>query len=155
MPESSVKATLNSTIGEIVKQQLAQKLAAMQEASSVLAKAGGGPEVNPWLEMTQWPEYFAGQDLGRAMSLINLPSATTLASSQSDRCLSTILTAFGQLIEQSRKSVLTSEINIFNQHRVNSFLGRSSVNTIFKRQRGERPFVTKLKGGTYQSYKLQ
>jgi Orsellinic acid/F9775 biosynthesis cluster protein D len=154
-PESSVNAELNSAASKSIKQQLAHRVAEAQQASLVLpAKARNALQLNPWLETTQWPKYLASHDLGEAMCLIDLPGNITPASSQSDCCLSAILAAFDRLIEQARESVLAGEINVFDQHRVNSFLGRASVNTIFRRQCGDRPFLAKLKEGTYQSYKL-
>jgi len=58
-----------------------------------------------------------------------------------DRVLVPVLVAFDELIEQTRLTLTGGQMNVFDQHRVNSF------------QRGKsyrRSFCTKLLDGTYR-----
>ena len=95
--------------------------------------------------------YFQGLQLDNVIELINLPTADPVApraededSAENVTVLHPILDAFDQLIEETRATFAEGRINIFDQHRVNSFLrGRPF----------RRPIFTKLLDGTYKSYK--
>ena len=56
-----------------------------------------------------------------------------------------ILDSFDRVIEQARISLLEDKVNVFDQHRVNSFIPRRS---------SERPLLHKLQEATYKKYKL-
>ena len=60
-----------------------------------------------------------------------------------ERQLALLLTSFDCLITQARNSLAEEKINIFDQHKVNSFL---------RRRTHQRPLLAKLKSGTYKSY---
>jgi hypothetical protein len=60
-----------------------------------------------------------------------------------ERQLALLLTSFDRLITQARNSLAEEKINIFDQHKVNSFL---------RRRTHQRPLLAKLKSGTYKSY---
>jgi hypothetical protein len=55
-----------------------------------------------------------------------------------------LLASFDRLIEDARESILTEKVNIFDQHRINSFICRKS---------SEKPMFYKLQEGTYNKYK--
>jgi hypothetical protein len=112
--KGSVNATLNSATSETIKRQLAQKLLDIQDAAAAISRAEISPEVSPWLEKTQWPDYFKGRELSKAVvGLIDLPDSSTTAAQQ-ERCLSGILAAFDHLIEQSRQAIRERKINVFD-----------------------------------------
>lgn len=115
-----------------------------------------------WLNLTQWPDYLKGTTLASVARLTYLPSSATVSQSilgahkeilsttehaNNDKVVSIItpiLTAFDDLIEETRSTLTSGRMNIFDQHRVNSF------------QQGKpfrRPIFTKLLNGTYRSYK--
>jgi hypothetical protein len=110
----------------------------------VISRAEINPEVNPWLDKTQWLDYFKGYELGKAVNLINLPDSSATAA-QSERCLSTILAAFDQLIEQSQQALRERKVNVFDQQRVGSFISRKDA---------IRSFVYKMQDASYRKYKL-
>jgi hypothetical protein len=106
--------------------------------------------------MTKWGEYLAGKNLQAAARLIDFPEqrrAIVLADTNStsalsynvveERQLTLLLGSFDRLIEQARQSLAEEKINIFDQHKVNSFLRRRTY---------QRPLLSKLKSGTYKSY---
>ncbi|KAF4637121.1 hypothetical protein G7Y89_g978 [Cudoniella acicularis] len=145
------------TVRERVEQQLAQKLQARDKAAALAGlQAQNATEVSPWLETTRWGDYFAGKSLRAAAHLIDLPTerrvivaADTNSTSGlsynviEERQLALLLISFDRLIEQARKSLAEEKINIFDQHKVNSFL---------RRRTHQRPLLAKLKSGTYKSY---
>ena len=147
------------TIREQVEQQLAQKLQAREEARVTAGlQTPQATEVSPWLEMTKWGDYFAGKHLRAAARLIDLPEqrrVIALAGTDSstgpsynaaaERQLTLILGSFDRLIEQARQSLAEEKINIFDQHKVNSFLRRRTY---------QRPLLSKLQPGTYRSYQI-
>jgi hypothetical protein len=47
MPDSSGNTTLNSTISELAKQKLAQKLLDIKDATAAIARAEISPKVKP------------------------------------------------------------------------------------------------------------
>jgi hypothetical protein len=129
-------------IQEQVEQQLAARLRNIDSAQRAALQAPRPYEVSSWLETTQWSKYLRGHDLSLAARLIDLPLRSS--TSLSDRCLSIILVSFDRLIEQARDSIREDKINVFDQHRINSFL---------RRRTSDRPIVFKLKEGTYKTYK--
>ena len=147
------------TIREQVEQQLAQKLQAREEARVTAGlQTPQATEVSLWLEMTKWGDYFAGKHLRAAARLIDLPEqrrVIALAGTDSstgpsyntagERRLTLILRSFDRLIEQARQSIAEEKINIFDQHKVNSFLRRRTY---------QRPLLSKLQPGTYRSYQV-
>jgi hypothetical protein len=60
-----------------------------------------------------------------------------------ERQLALLLILFDRLIKQAWESLAKEKINIFNQHKINSFL---------RRRTHQRPLLTKLKSGMYKSY---
>jgi hypothetical protein len=140
------------TVRERVEQQLARKLQARDQA---VALAGLQPqhatEVSPWLETTRWGDYFAGKSLRAATHLIDLPeerriivAADTNSTSGlsynaiEERQLALLLIPFDRLIEQARESLAEEKINIFDLHKVNSFL---------RRRTHQRPLLSTLGWG--------
>jgi hypothetical protein len=106
--------------------------------------------------MTKWGDYLAGKDLQAASRLIDLPeqrrvivladtnSSTGLSyNAVEEQQLTLILESFVRLVEQARQSLAEEKINIFDQHKINSFLRRRTF---------QRPLLSKLKSGTYKSY---
>jgi hypothetical protein len=125
-----------------VEQQLAERLQTIDSAQTAALQAPRPYEVSSWLETTQWSKYIRGHDLSSAAGLIDLPVRSS--TSLSDRCLSFILVSFDRLIEQARVSIQEDKINVFDQHRINSFL---------RCRASDRPIVFNLKEGTYRTYK--
>jgi hypothetical protein len=91
--------------------------------------------VSLWLNMTKWEKYLASKDLAAAAQLINLPEERKLlaASNLNESLrLSLDLTAEWELllllallnclIKQLQQSLNDKRVNIFNKHKVNSFL---------------------------------
>ena len=108
--------------------------------------------------MTKWEKYLASKDLAAAARLIDLPEERRLlAASNVDESLglsldptsewqlSLLLASLDRLIELSRQSLDDERVNIFDEHKVNSFLRRRSHN---------RPLLSKLQASTYKTYKL-
>jgi hypothetical protein len=147
------------TVREQVEQQLAQKLQAREEARVTAGlQMPQATEVSPWLELTKWGNYLAGKTLRTAARLIDLPeqrrvivladpnSISSLSyNATEERRLTLLLGSFDHLIEQARQSLAEEKINIFDQHKVNSFLRRRTY---------QRPLLSKLKSGTYKSYQV-
>ncbi|KAF2179195.1 hypothetical protein K469DRAFT_320443 [Zopfia rhizophila CBS 207.26] len=87
--------------------------------------------------MTKWTHYLKGQQLSSIQALISMPTVDEPA-------LSALISAFSAVVEDARRSVLDDRINVFDLHRVASFIqGRP-----FK-----KPLLTKLQEGTYTRYK--
>ncbi len=140
-------------IPEQIELQLDQKLAA---ALNPVATRRPGQQhfsqISAWLETTQWTTYLRGHDLCQAAALIELPPSTAATrkaaldkqESRSIDQLRLLLDSFDRVIEQARSSLLKDRINVFDQHRVNSFLPRRSF---------KRPLWHKLKEQTYRVYK--
>ncbi|KAF8850099.1 hypothetical protein BDZ45DRAFT_697001 [Acephala macrosclerotiorum] len=139
------------SIPEQIELQLDQKLAALDPATSSRSGQQHFSQVSAWLETTQWTRYFHGHGLLQAAALIEIPSTTATRQAalgeqgrQSEYQLSLLLDSFDRVIEQARKSLLEDRVNVFDQHRVNSFIPRRSHS---------RPLWHKLKEPTYRTYK--
>jgi hypothetical protein len=92
----------------------------------------------PWLEVTRWVGFLQGHDLAKAAQLVLPP-----VSGHADLVCTLVLTTFESLVEEARISVQQEKVNVFDQHRVNSFIrGRSY----------HRPILVKLREGTYKTY---
>jgi hypothetical protein len=107
-----------------------------------------------WIDRTaatQWTRYLQGLDLPQAAQLIDIPSSTAHKKSALDRqdsrseeFLLLLLESFDRVIEQARDSLLRDKVNVFDQHRVNSFIPHRT---------SSRPLWHKLKEPTYRVYK--
>jgi hypothetical protein len=106
----------------------------------------------------QRERYLAGKDLAEVARLIDLPEERRLlAASNVDEALgvsidftaewhlSLLLTSLNRLVQQSRQSLDEERVNIFDEHKVNSFLRHQAPN---------RPLLSKLQASTYKTYKL-
>jgi hypothetical protein len=96
--------------------------------------------------MTRWPQHLQGKELLVLAPLADLPprQLTSQQGGQHDTILRQLLASFDRLIEAARESILTEKINVFDQHRINSFIRRKS---------SEKPMFYKLQEGTYKKYK--
>lgn len=129
-------ATLSSSkvqalsIPEQVEQQLDQKLAAANPATTSHPRQQHFSQISPWLDTNQWARYLQGRDLLQAARLIQLPSpaaqqtASDMQPRSAEHLLILLLEAFDRVIEQARHSLLEDRVNVFDQHRVNSFIPR-------------------------------
>ncbi|KAJ4131223.1 hypothetical protein NW765_017115 [Fusarium oxysporum] len=122
-------------------------------------------EVNPtseqyrWIQFTEWGRYLAEHPLGAAARLLDLPSGESRNCSgmnrdshhgneherqlQSEHVLQHILVALKRLVERARKTMSNGRFNVFDQHRLNSFLPRRTSGM---------PFFYKLQDKTYEKY---
>ncbi|KAK2685192.1 hypothetical protein QWA68_016622 [Fusarium oxysporum] len=112
-----------------------------------------------WIQFTEWGRYLAEYPLGAAARLHDLPSGESWNGSdmsgdshhgnehkrqrQSEYVLQHLLTALKRLVEQARKTMSDGRFNVFDQHRLNSFLPRRTSG---------RPFFYKLQDNTYKEY---
>lgn len=156
-PSSLLTTPRPMTVREQIEQQLAQNLEASERAREHAGlQSPHATEVSPWLEVTKWGDYLAGKSLQAAKHLIDLPeqrrvevladtdSSTGLSYNEVEEAqLTLILGSFDRLIEQARQSLAEEKINIFDQHKINSFLRRRTC---------QRPLLSKLKSGTYKTY---
>ena len=94
-------------------------------------------QINPWLELTDWPNQLRGLNLVEIGPLAGPIQATELA-------LIRIKRIFYSIVESARLAVLKQEINIFDQAIVNSFRE--------DRKRYTRPFAVRLLDSTYKRY---
>lgn len=144
-PGESRSCPPTPSISEQVKLQLSEKLAASNRAAPNLQDQQHFSQVPPWLETTRWTRYLHGQDLVQAARLIEIPSLVAdQQEDQSEALLLLLLDSFDRVIEQARASLLEDKVNVFDQHRVDSFIPRRSYS---------RPLWHKLKESTYLSYK--
>ncbi|KAJ9634359.1 hypothetical protein H2199_009017 [Coniosporium tulheliwenetii] len=132
------------SVRDQVERQLAQKLrkAELSRVGADQTAAAKYPlHLSPWLEMTRWPGYLHGCDLEKTAQLIELPLHIP---DHLDFPLLELLSSFDRVIEEARNSIAHEKVNVFDQHRVNSFI----------RQRAAyKPILTKLQEGTYKRYK--
>jgi hypothetical protein len=133
------------SIPEQIELQLSEKLAAPDPTASRRPGQQHFSQVSPWLETTQWTRYLHGQDLLQAARLIEIPSLVAdRQEDQTEALLLLLLDSFDRVIEQARASLLEDKVNVFDQHRVNSFIPRRFHS---------RPLWHKLKEPTYLRYK--
>jgi hypothetical protein len=139
------------SIPKQIELQLDQKLAALDRAAAGCPGQRHFSQVSPWLDTTQWARYLQGHNLLQAASLIELPGSVAVPQaalrrqgSQAEHYLLLLLESFDRVIEQARNSLLEDKVNVFDQHRVNSFIPRRS---------SSRPLWYKLKEPTYRTYK--
>jgi hypothetical protein len=123
---SSVQAL---SLTEQMELQLSQKLATLQPAVSSSLGQRHFSQISTWLDATQWTQYLQGHDLVQAAQLIHLPRPIAvqvatggLEEGQGEHRLLLLLDSFDRVIEQARSSPLEDKFNIFDQHRVNSFV---------------------------------
>lgn len=145
---SSVQAL---SILEQVGLQLSQKLSTSDPAASSHPGPRHFSQASPWLDTTQWARYLRGHDLQRAACLIEIPSPPAVQQAvseqqdgQSEHDLLLLLDSFDRVIEQARRSLLEDRVNVFDQHRINSFVPRRSHG---------KPLWHKLQEPTYKMYK--
>ncbi|KAM0716822.1 hypothetical protein Q7P37_007625 [Cladosporium fusiforme] len=110
----------------------------VQEEHILPVNAAPG-EVSPWLEMTRWPKYLAGQDLKITPELANLPNPTE------EPLMTMTCHSLDRIIESAYRSVCEDRINAFDQFRINSFMQRPRA--------ADRPLLVKLQKPTYRQYK--
>jgi len=137
------------TLRDQVLQELAQKSQAAQAAQEAHTGERHVTEVSPWLDLTQWITYLSGYSsqggLSQAIRLIDLPGRSPLQAAEADdSLLSVLLSSFDRVIEQARESLVQGRLNVFDQHRVNSFLPRRSA---------AKPLLFRLQENTYKKYK--
>ncbi|KAJ9634939.1 hypothetical protein H2199_008803 [Coniosporium tulheliwenetii] len=133
-----------SSVRDQVERQLAQKLrkAELSRVGADQTAAAKYPlHLSPWLEMTRWPGYLHGCDLEKTAQLIELPLHI---SDHLDLPLLELLSSFDRVIEEARNSIAHEKVNVFDQHRVNSFIRQHAA---------YKPILTKLQEGTYKRYK--
>jgi hypothetical protein len=139
------------SITEQVQLQLDKKLAQLDSADSNCPAPRHFTQVSPWLDTTQWMRYLEGHDLAQAATLVYLPEAAAAKHAAiggnngfADLHLLLLLDSFDRVIETARESLLQDKVNVFDQHRVNSFISKRS---------SSRPLWHKLKEPTYRTYK--
>jgi hypothetical protein len=146
-PSSKMQAL---SIPEQVEQQLDQKLAAANPATSSRPRQQHFSQISPWLDTNQWTRYLQGRDLLQAARLIQLPypaaqqTASDMQPHSVEHLLTFLLEAFDRVIEQARNSLVQDRVNVFDQHRVNSFIPRRT---------SKQPLWHQLKEPTYRTYK--
>ena len=105
-----------------------------------------------------WEKQLAGADLRAATRLVDLPTERKLIVSSNinavlrisldpaaEAQLSLLLASLDRIIEQSRQSLDTERVNVFDQHKVNSFLRHCTYS---------RPLLARLQASIYKTYKL-
>lgn len=140
------------SVREQIGLQLAQKRAAVDPAASVRPGQRHFSQVSTWLDTTQWIQHLEGHDRVQAAQLINMPKVTTVDTASGDvgadrageHHLLLLLESLERVIETARRSLLESKVNVFDQHRVNSFIPRRD---------SSYPLLHKLKEETYRDYK--
>jgi hypothetical protein len=141
------------SIAEQIELQLEEKTT-VSESATCSRRPGQRhfSQVSPWLDTTQWPRYLHGHNLLLAAQLIDLPGASHTARNtvvderpkEPENHLVLLIESFDRVIEQARQSLLEDKINVFDKHRVNSFIPRRS---------SSRPIWHKLQETTYRTYK--
>ncbi|WKT54075.1 hypothetical protein QSH57_004659 [Fusarium oxysporum f. sp. vasinfectum] len=112
-----------------------------------------------WIQFTEWGRYLAEYPLKAAARLLDLPLEESWNSSdmngdsyygdenekklQDEWVLQHILAALRRLVERARKTMSDGRFNVFDQHRLNSFLPRRTSG---------KPFFHKLQDNTYKRY---
>ncbi|RKK92470.1 hypothetical protein BFJ68_g15881 [Fusarium oxysporum] len=112
-----------------------------------------------WIQFTEWGRYLAEYPLKAAARLLDLPLEESWNSSDmngdsnygdehekklQDECvLQHILAALRRLVERARKTMSDGRFNVFDQHRLNSFLPRWTLG---------KPFLHRLQDNTYKRY---
>ncbi|KAL5344188.1 hypothetical protein ACLOAV_010850 [Pseudogymnoascus australis] len=127
-------------------------------ASPVLPQQRCASEASPWLELTGWEKHLARTDLIAAVRLVDLPAERKLIVSSNidavlrvtpdpaaEAQLSLLLASLNRVVEQSRQSLDDKRVNVFDQHKVNSFLRHRTYS---------RPLLVRLQPSTYKTYKL-
>ena len=139
------------SLPEQIELQLYQKLADVQPASSAVLGQRHFSQVSPWLDTTKWIQYLQGHNLVQAAQLIYLPRpiadqalVESTEDGQGEHHLLLLLDLFDRVIEHARSSLLEDKVNVFDQHRVNSFIPRRDH---------AWPLLHKLREPTYRSYK--
>ncbi|RYO95418.1 hypothetical protein DL764_007702 [Monosporascus ibericus] len=144
-----------------LRQQVDQQLAETSETDEpFVAEILTRSEQSGWLQLTEWPRFFAGKHLGQAARLIDLPgldngglsssnesrrgtTAVPGLRSDSDRILCCILESFRRVVERARLSLADGKLNVFDQHQLNSFIPSRSA---------RRPVLHLLQPATYKKY---
>jgi hypothetical protein len=135
------------SLREKVEQDLARKLQSVNRSQNSVVTQAHSVDVSPWLDMTRWPQYLRGHDLAALAPLVHLPPRQVDpqgAEAHHAMLQQHLIGSFDRLIELARESILTEKVNVFDQHRINSFIRRKS---------SDRPLFCKLQEGTYKKYK--
>jgi hypothetical protein len=109
------------------------------EGEHILPASAAAGEISPWLEMTRWPKYLAGQDLKTVPELADLPHP------MGEPLLTVMCHSLDRIVESAYRSVCEDRINAFDQIRINSFMQRPRA--------ADRPLLVKLQKPTYRRYK--
>lgn len=106
-------------------------------------------EQHRWLQCTEWARFLAGHSLRAAVRLLDLPMEYrsddnfNAEGGQGDRVLRNILTSLARLVERARRTMSDGKLNVFDQHRLNSFLPHRT---------STKPFFHQLQDKSYQKY---
>lgn len=114
-PANNIALAKYSSVMERAVRQLEDRAIENEASQTASDVPSHWVQVSPWLETTKWTEYLKGRDLAATAMLIK--PATPL----DDDCLLQTVAPLDRVIDQARESVLNDRINIFDQHKINSF----------------------------------
>ncbi|KAH8696802.1 hypothetical protein GQ44DRAFT_558336, partial [Phaeosphaeriaceae sp. PMI808] len=97
-------------------------------------------EVSPWLEMTRWPRYFDGLNMGEVAPLAYRPNPVT------EPALVILSESIDRVIEQAHQSIREDRIGVFDQAKINNFISNQP-------NRHDRMIMIKLQKETFRAYK--
>ncbi|KAH6871894.1 hypothetical protein B0T10DRAFT_522706, partial [Thelonectria olida] len=134
---------------ELARQGGEERVDASQEASVISLISPDVRHQSQWLQMAEWPRFLEPHkhELCHVAALICLPDLsiphTQNITSNSDALLPILLGSLDRVIARARRSLKQGRLNIFDQHRLNSFIaGRSS----------QKPIIHNLREETYRKY---
>jgi hypothetical protein len=102
-----------------------------------------------WLHITEWPRFLEPHQgrLSEVAALTFLPDSDELydhgVQGNQDGLLHVILLSLDRVIARARSSLKEGKLNVFDQHRLNSFVARRS---------SQKPLIHDLKEETYVKY---
>ncbi|KAI9690190.1 MAG: hypothetical protein M1822_009151 [Bathelium mastoideum] len=134
-PVSTIGQTVADSIWQTLDAQDATREAHLQTHHSVCQH---GPDLSPWLEMTQWPRYLNGQRLSEVAPLAHP------AQPVHEPLLHLLVESLDRIVEQAHREICDDRINVFDQTRINCFLPRPRA--------FDRPIMVKLQKATYRRY---
>ncbi|KAG2001178.1 hypothetical protein GB937_010415 [Aspergillus fischeri] len=131
------------TPGKFARAEVDQLLGeGLQEASDqniVVPEHKHPTDVSPWLELTRWPEYLRGQELGAVAELGTLPDPTR------EPLLEVFAASVARLIQCAYCTIRDHRINEFDQIQINTFFRKPGV--------WNRPIQIHLRPSTYRQYR--
>ncbi|OZJ01757.1 hypothetical protein BZG36_05718 [Bifiguratus adelaidae] len=129
---------LNDPIVQLLEERIEQIKARKDREKSIIRPSKARGEINPWLEKTMWMTAFKDKRLEDYLPL------RRKADPAAEPILHTICCSLDSLVEKARDSILSDKINVFDKHRINSFISRKS---------NIRPINIDLHSATYKWYK--